>query len=74
MTEGVVWSVGDGRIIRPFWDTWIPGKYDSRLGSHPITRGQADTVLAEWIDPSSRRDNYYRGQGLLIRLLGVKAY
>lgn len=54
MTDGDVWSMGDGRSIRPFRDVWIPGRYDIRLGSHPITQDQANTFLEDWIDPGLR--------------------
>lgn len=51
MLEGAVWSVGDGKQIRPFMDAWIPGRYDSRLGSRPVTQSQAMLRLEEWINP-----------------------
>lgn len=54
MTEGAVWSVGDGKQIRPFMDAWIPGRYESRLGARPVTQQQANLRLHEWIDPGSK--------------------
>lgn len=54
MLGGAVWSVGDGRTIRPFIDPWIPGRYSNRLGFRPVTQAQANTKLVDWIDGSIR--------------------
>lgn len=51
---GAVWSVGDGRTIRPFMDAWLPGRYDVRLVARPVLREQAGMVLAEWIDQDTK--------------------
>lgn len=55
--------VRDGKSIGPFSDVWIPGHYDTRLGSQPITDHQANTYLEEWIDQTGRtwKENSVRG-------------
>lgn len=35
-------------------DAWIPRRYDSRLGTHPVTHAQANMKLADWIDPRTK--------------------
>lgn len=54
LLEGSVWSVGDGSRIKPFFDAWVPGRYNKRLGIQPVTHAQANTMLEEWIDPVTR--------------------
>lgn len=54
ISGGVVWSVGDGRTIRPFMDAWLPGRYDIRLGTRLVSQAQAGTILAEWIDQETK--------------------
>lgn len=49
-----VGSIRDRRTIRPFMDAWIFGKYDTRLGTHPVTQTQAQMKLEEWIDPTTK--------------------
>lgn len=55
--------VRDGKSIGPFSDVWIPGHYDTRLGSQPMTDHQANTYLEEWIDQTGRtwKENSVRG-------------
>lgn len=52
-----MWSVGDGDSIRPFVDAWLPGRYDSRLGSRPVSREQASVRLEDWLDREARKWN-----------------
>lgn len=49
-----VWSIEDGRSIKYFTYTWIPYKYETILGIHPVTESQAQMTLEEWIDPASK--------------------
>lgn len=53
--HAAVWTVGDGNVIRPFVDPWIPGRFDRRLGIHPLTEVQTNTRLVEWIDVPTRQ-------------------
>lgn len=49
-----VWSLGDGKTIKPFVDPWIPRHYERRLGQHPVTEPQAEIRVEEWIDNETR--------------------
>lgn len=55
--DGSVWSLGDGRIIRPFMDAWIPGRSNARLGLRPVQQRQAETVLYDWINHEEKEWN-----------------
>lgn len=52
--SAAVWSVGDGKVISPFVDAWIPGNYETRLGTHQVTEAQAQFRLAEWINHDTK--------------------
>lgn len=54
MLDSAVWSVGNGDLIRPFLDPWIPGRYGERLRTQPVTQVQARTIFEEWINPINR--------------------
>lgn len=52
---GTVWSVGDGNTIRSFLNAWLPGRYECRLGTRPVSRDQAAVLLSDWMDLESKQ-------------------
>lgn len=71
VSQGVVWSIGDGRSIIPFVDAWIPGSYGYRLGTHPVTQLQANTKLAEWIDLVTNQSALSEGKAQMVGVVPI---
>lgn len=66
-----MWRVGDGSIIRVYWDKWLPGKFPTKINS-PQVCAPRDVCVASLIDQDTKQWDSARIDHLFLHLEAVK--